>query len=751
MKWFSEWKHWKYWRLRYRILLGIFIIAVGIFLSGFLLMINPDFQRWIKLQIISSVEKSLDARLTIRRISGNPFSNLRLEDIDMQGPDKTDIPENHLTTKEIVVRFSPWQLLRGQLGFSSVRILSPTLYLDTRTFTKKRIPTEISKGPHRPFTLNWLDLSDANLTIVYLDKKYLVQNAQLHGSFSMDTVVTNILVRDFSGMVENLHIDQLRGRVTMSPDQIVAKSLHVIGNEIELDLDGQLNLASRIPMPSGKNMGEGPSLDLHVKSNKLPVDKLFGFFPTLHTAPMTGTGQFALDLSGPFERISGRGQLFAPKGKLGSVPYTQLSLRFSSIASHFKLEDFSINMLTGKIHASGEGKYIPAISEQTVSTVPFSLAINYQHLDVTQIPTIDKTLFGTLDGQLNLNVNLLQASSLKGTGTLNWSEGQYKGINNLSGKSNIVIQSNNLHFINTRFNAPEIEVKGNIDISNMAQKNTKIEFNMDWVSTNLNKDKSIVHITDLDGTGKGQVHGVSENLTPLLIDGKFQLDSGHYGAIKFTHVDGTIYPDRRLDLIGTKLVWGNEWPVEKAFVQFQFGDKNNPKTRLIRFPQILLTQGETQAVASGFVDSSTQQIQFAFKSDKARLQDISAVHKQISILDGTFALSGNITGKTDSILVTTQFSGPAFRVSDTPVSSPIDGTVALQNKVLQFSAKATGYTLRGAVDFHKADPLVEVNADLRNAQIILPSETAEVKNIHGTIDGLYKYPAEIPISIFPPT
>ena len=734
MKW--RFKKWADTSRLWRFLVYLLSIWAIVFLSGFLLILNPSVRQYLKSRIITTVEKNLDGTLKIGDISGNPFSTLRLTNIELIGPFKTEAPQNRLTADEVTVRFSLWQLLQGNIGFWSIKVNRPVAYLDTKVFMKHRPDT--GKKAHRTFNLNWLDLQDGKMTLVYFDKPYRLENVDLTGSFSMDTNVTNIRLRNFTGLIDGLKVDHLGGRVSFSPGGIVLKTVRLSGREIQLDLDGNIRLIEQT----------NPQVEIHIKSDRLPVEKVLGLIPRLHTTPATGIAKFKIDLEGPLNRISGQGYLKSTNGTIGKAPFKNLFVQFNVVTSYVKVQDASIEIFKGKIKMSGDTRYVsqfePMVlskntSNLSVDTTPARLKIQLpyhvnlilQAIDLTQIPKIDPKLSGILDVNLKLSGDWLKIASYNGEGNLLWNKGTYHGVENLSGKSDISVKGDHILFPNTHFQAPEVEAKGTIDLLRMAQKNARIEFKFDWNARDVARVKSIINLEDITGIGRGQVHGLSDNFAPIQIDGKFQLDNGRFSTIQFAHVDGTIYADRRLDLLGSKLIWMNDWPVDKADIQIRMGDKNNPRITALNFTKLDLQQGKTRVLGSGIVDFNARQYKFTYASEQGRLVDLPGVKKFIPMFEGNLEVKGTVNGWGDNIVVTNRYVLKTPEVWKGHFPGDIQGNVNIDNRYVNFSADGAGYHLQGNVDYKKPDPYTTVNGQLNNARWF----SLNSKNITGDMSG----------------
>ena len=728
-------KKWKEWSKAYRYISVILIILFVIFLSGFILIRNESFQVWIKKEIIASVEKNLDATLSIGDISGNPFSYLVLKQIKFEGPFKTEAPQNRLSADELTLRFSIWQMLQGKIGFSSIRIQSPKAYIDTQIFFKHR-PNWKTTG-RRDFHLSLLELNGGDVTVVYLDHPYHLQNARLSGSFAMDSDITNIAVKDFAGNIDGLMIDQIRGKVSLSPKGIIIKSVQVTGKEIQLDLDGQLQLRDK----------QVPLLALNVNSERLPVDQILGFIPTLHSTPAVGKAQFHLNLSGPINQISGKGSLSSAKGEIGGKPFTNLSGQFLVTNSHIQIPEISINYLKGKLKLSGDAQ-LESQERLTSSTdtqtplsfidryrIPFNLSLGIHTIDITEIPKVDPKLSGFLDGQIKVNGDLLRVSTLQGNGHFNWTKGKYHGIENMDGNADLTIQGDNLHFNNTRFYTPESDCRGTIDAVRLTQKNPKLEFLMNWVSRDVYKQRTIINLPDITGTGRGMVHGVSENFTPLKVDGKFQLDAGRFATLRYAQAEGTIYADRRLDISARKLTWLNDWPIDKAIVQIQMGNPSNPRIEYLQFTRIEAQNGSTVVTGNGLVDFPNQKMHFNYSSGKGYLVDLPAIRTKIPMINGTLSDTGEVTGWGDKILVTNRYTLNSPTVWGSQLSQPISGSVSIQNNQMQMNAAGAGCTIQGTVDYRKPDPLLNLAMDFKQASFTPAEKTKGLPSFGGKITG----------------
>jgi autotransporter translocation and assembly factor TamB len=732
--------HWHAWPLRYKILSWILLIGTIVFFSGYLIIRSPLVQNYIREQIIEFAQKNLDSNLVIGDISGNPFSYLRLRNIQFHGPYQKEAPQNKIFADDVLVRFSLWQLMQGKIGFSSIRIQSPKVYLDIGCLMKH--PSERPVSGRKPFNLNWLDVSKGNVTLAYEGREYDFQNANLKGLFSMETGVTNIRVRDFSGMVEGLKIDQLRGRVSLSPTGIEAKSIHIRGKDIQLDADGTVRT----------DVEEGPLLKLEAKSDKLPVGTLLEWLPTKKRFPANGETRFNISLDGPIDNLQGKGYAFSSKGEINGMPFTDLSLRFSIHTSHIKISEASINILKGNIKASaettlerirdGKSQSTTALSLQTsrgpaieantyILKVPFKLQAAFQNLDATLIPKVDPRLSGLLSGQLKLTGNLLEPTRYKGTGSLRWDKGVYHGITNLTGKTELVIDGDNLKFTDSRFTTPEMDAKGKIDILRLAQKNPRIDFLFDWISRDLSKQRQFLNLPETTGSGKGQIHGFSDRFEPLKVEGKFSLDNGKFATLKYNHVDGTIYADRRLEIKGSRLTWLEDWPIENADVLIVMGPVNSPQITNLTFQKILARNQKTQVTGSGFVDFKSQKMQFKYTTQNAYMEDLPGIRKFVPPLNGSLDLNGGVGGWGDNIVVVNKFVLKEPRLWSASLPHPMTGEVTVDPRKVIFGANGTGYWVKGAVDYKRQEAQVDVNGNLQDLHW-------KAKGLEGKLSGSFQ-------------
>lgn len=732
--------NWHGWPLRYKILTWFLLCGFLLFLSGYLIIRSPLVQNYIKGRIVEFAEKNLDSNLVIGDITGNPFSYLRLKQIQFHGPYQREAPQNRISAEEVMVRFSLWQLLQGKIGFSSIRIQSPRVFLDIGCLMKH--PSERPASGQKPFQLNWLDLSKGNVTLAYNGKEYDFQNANLKGSFSMDTGVTHIRVREFNGIVEGLKVDQLRGRVSLSTGGIEAKSIRLRGKDIELDLDGTVR----------NDPDQGTVLKLEARSDKLPVGALLEWLPTRKTFPAKGEARFNLSLDGPIDHLQGKGFANSPKGEISGMPFTDLGIRFSIKTSHLNITEASINILKGNLKASAQANLLrvrdsksrettgysapsargPVLEADTYTLqIPFKLQGAFQNLDATQIPKVDKRLSGLLSGQIRLSGDLKNPSLYKGTGNVHWDKGNYHGIINLTGKTDLQIEGDSLRFMNTKFTTPEMEAKGKIDILRMGQKNSRVDFLFDWVSRDVSRQRQFLNLPETTGSGKGQVHGFSDRFEPLKVEGKFSLDNGKFATLKYNHVDGIIYADRRLEIKGSRLTWLEDWPIETADVLIVMGPVNSPQITNLTFQKIIARNRQTLVTGSGIADFKSQKMQFKYSTQNARMEDLPGIQKYVPPLSGTLDLNGGVGGWGDAIVVVNKYVLKEPKLWSASLPKPLSGEVTVDSRKVNFNANGTGYWVKGNVDYKRTEALVDVAGNLQNLHWMAPG-------LEGTLSGAFQ-------------
>ncbi len=728
-KWIREFivkiKPWKTWPRRHRALIVLPLLFLALFLSGYVIIKNSSVQSYLKKEIITAVEKDMDASLKIGEIDGNPFSYLRLKQIDLQGPYKSEEPKNHIKASEVFVRFSLWQLLKGRVGFSRVYIKSPEVYLDTKVLLSHKTVNK-KKGS---FELGWLDIYQGNVTLVYLDKAYDIQNAVLQGSLSVSTSATVVKLRNFDGTVEGLKIDRIRGRVSFSPNRLEVNSLQIQGKDIRLDVNALMRMDPNSP----------PYLILQAESPKLPVDKIFDFIPKTSTPAAKGTARFKVKLSGQLDRLVGEGEISSLKGELGGMPYSKLNAHFSVNTSHIEIDKASIQILKGMINAQAEAHIIidDAQAKNDNSSalsrlnIPFVLKVGLGDIDLTQIPKIDPTMSGNLSGNVKLEGALTRVSTWRGNGSFKWAKGTYRGVQNMAGRADLSLVEDNLYFKNVLFTSPGMDCKGNIDVLRVAKKNSRLEFKFDFTTQDFNNQKTILHFNNVSGAVKGTLHGVSDQWRPLLVDGKFQVGRGRFESLKFSSAEGIIHADRKLDISGQNIMWLDQWPIASAKVNIQMLADEKGRIYGMQFISIDGQNGQTQVKGKGTVDFRNQKMLFGYTGVNGRLEDLPVIQGFIPMFGGRLNVDGTVTGWGNKVVVSNKYTLTNPTVWKNGVPEAFKGDVVVAGPLVSYTVTGSGFDVRGTVENRKPESTMNMTAILKNARWNSP----EGKGIEGNVNG----------------
>lgn len=309
------------------------------------------FRDWLRGMIVRQANTYLNGQLTIRRLGGNLFYGVELDDvaIKMNG-------QPIVSVDQIGLDYSVFQLLSKGLLIDDIRLDRPMLYLrrdgeqwNISALIKKERQEADRRGPQTPIEIGEIGISDgtfviddgragapvgtsgstANTPAVDIPKKIDRIDAKLAFRYSPVNYTIEIGHVSFRTESPNIGLNSLSGRIATKDDRLYFDKVAIRTEETSLLVDGDVeHYLSR------------PVANVQVSSDKLAIDEIARLFPALrgiHLQPA-----FLVKASGPADNLAVELDVKSSAGNVDGKVTVDALLPQRKLAGEVKLQHLNL-------------------------------------------------------------------------------------------------------------------------------------------------------------------------------------------------------------------------------------------------------------------------------------------------------------------------------------------------------------------------------------------------------------------------
>jgi translocation-and-assembly-module (TAM) inner membrane subunit TamB-like protein len=309
-------------------------LMVGASAAAVLTTQTAWFRDWLRGYIVKHANQTLNGQLSIRRLGGNLFYGVELENVSL-----TLDGREAVTIRNVGVKYNAFQLVTRGISIEHVRLDQPVIHLwrsdDGWAISRivKREEHEADRsGPGRPIAVEEIGIADA--TVVVDDRAEdgrlrvpsRIERLDASVAFHYEPVRYSVDIAhvSFRGAGPALALNSLTGGVSVRNDTLFLNNISVRTAESSLAINGAI-----------EHYLTKPVVNVKAESDKLSLPELAAIFPALVGRPLTPS--FALALNGPLSRLEVAANVRTSAGDVSARLVTDVQGAEQSIAGNVKI------------------------------------------------------------------------------------------------------------------------------------------------------------------------------------------------------------------------------------------------------------------------------------------------------------------------------------------------------------------------------------------------------------------------------
>jgi autotransporter translocation and assembly factor TamB len=417
--------------MKKKILIGMAIFFIAIIVGGYFVIRSNFATNKIRSLVESTIQDLLKREVSIGSITGDPFSNLIINDVAVAGNDVLGTG-NLIDIQTIEIKYSPTKLFGLKFIVNDLKIIQPRILVEIDEKGKLNIPEFAQSQPNKEkgesrfkFFLSKAEIQSGQITLV--DKR--------------DSV--NLTINNLNGFINGNNIAEITYKGGIKADQgsvqlqkitkqisDINLNFEMAGNIVNLS-DFGLKIGQSIVKGSGEIVSDKTQkIDININS-KLALNDFKDFAPQLKR--LDGLVNINIKADGEMPNISGICKLDSDKILINKLTVSKTSGEVKFSTKSFDLKDMIINIGKGqaKVNASAQ------LSGGKIRNYKGDFFID--QLDAANIigglTETDSPMTAYLDGNIKINGKELRPGSINVNGEINISNTKLK-IPQAQAKSN---------------------------------------------------------------------------------------------------------------------------------------------------------------------------------------------------------------------------------------------------------------------------------------------------------------------------